>query len=95
MSCRQRTATRGGDGRGSRFQEDLYYRLDVVTLTLPRLDERREDIPFATHFVQQLSKKYDKGIAGFAPDALAVLASASWPGNVRQLYNVVEQCCAR
>jgi two-component system response regulator GlrR len=78
-----------------RFREDLYYRLDVVTLTLPRLDERREDIPLlAAYFVQQLAKKYDKGIVGIAPEALEALAAAAWPGNIRQLYNVVEQCCA-
>ncbi len=77
------------------FREDLYYRLDVVSLTLPRLDERREDIPLlATHFVKLLTSKNGKQINGFAPDALEVLATASWPGNVRQLYNVVEQCCA-
>lgn len=78
-----------------RFREDLYYRLDVVTLTLPRLDERREDIPLlAAYFVQQLNKKYDKGIVGIAPEALEALAAAAWPGNIRQLYNVIEQCCA-
>jgi len=78
-----------------RFREDLYYRLDVVTLTLPRLDERREDIPLlAAYFVQQLAKKYDKGIVGIAPEALEVLAAAAWPGNIRQLYNVIEQSCA-
>ena len=78
-----------------RFREDLYYRLDVVTLTLPRLDERREDIPLlAAYFVQQLSKKYDKGIVGIAPEALEALAAAAWPGNIRQLYNVIEQSCA-
>lgn len=77
------------------FREDLYYRLDVVTLALPRLEERREDIPLlANHFVQQLVKKYDKGIVGFAPEAIEALINAAWPGNVRQLYNVVEQCCA-
>jgi two-component system response regulator GlrR len=77
------------------FREDLYYRLDVVTLTLPRLDERREDIPLLTsYFVQQLVRKYDKGIVGIAPEALEALVNAAWPGNVRQLYNVVEQCCA-
>jgi len=77
------------------FREDLYYRLDVVTLTLPRLDERREDISLlASHFMQLLIKKYDKGITGIAPDALEALSTASWPGNVRQLYNVIEQCCA-
>ncbi len=77
------------------FREDLYYRLDVVTLALPSLDQRREDIPLlAAYFVQQLVKKYDKGIVGIAPEAIEVLASAAWPGNVRQLYNVVEQSCA-
>ena len=77
------------------FREDLYYRLDVVTLTLPRLEERREDIPLlANHFMRHLVKKYDKGITGIAPDALEALSTAAWPGNVRQLYNIVEQCCA-
>ena len=77
------------------FREDLYYRLDVVSLTLPRLEERREDIPpLAAHFVQQVAGKYGKPISGFAPDALEALATAAWPGNVRQLYNVVEQSCA-
>jgi len=77
------------------FREDLYYRLDVVSLTLPRLDERREDIPLlAAHFLRQLAAKYGKPISGFAPDAQEALATANWPGNVRQLFNVVEQCCA-
>lgn len=77
------------------FREDLYYRLDVVSLTLPRLDERREDIPLlAAHFVQLVVGKCGKAISGFAPDALEALATAAWPGNVRQLYNVVEQSCA-
>lgn len=77
------------------FREDLYYRLDVVSLSLPRLEERREDIPLlAAHFVQQLAGKYGKPMSGFAPDALEALATATWPGNVRQLYNVVEQSCA-
>ena len=77
------------------FREDLYYRLDVVSLTLPRLDQRREDIPLlAAHFVQLIAGKYGKTISGFAPDALEALSTAAWPGNVRQLYNVVEQSCA-
>lgn len=77
------------------FREDLYYRLDVVSLTLPRLDDRREDIPLlAAHFLRQLAAKYGKPISGFAPDAQEALATAGWPGNVRQLLNVVEQCCA-
>ena len=74
------------------FREDLYYRLDVVSLTLPRLEERREDIPpLAAHFVQQVAGKYGKPISGFAPDALESLATAAWPGNVRQLENVIER----
>lgn len=81
--------------KSGQFREDLYYRLDVVTLELPRLDERREDIPLlANHFVQLVAEKYGKKISGFAPEALEALATAAWPGNVRQLYNVVEQACA-
>ncbi len=77
------------------FREDLYYRLDVVSLTLPRLEDRREDIPLlAAHFAGLLAGKYGKPINGFAPDALEALATAAWPGNVRQLFNVVEQSCA-
>jgi len=74
------------------FREDLYYRLNVVSLSIPSLAERREDIPLlANHFLQDLSKKYKKKLKGFAPEALERLVSAPWPGNVRQLYNVVEQ----
>ena len=77
------------------FREDLYYRLNVVTLNLPTLAARREDIPLlANHFLQRLSTKYGKRLSGFAPEALKALTTASWPGNVRQLFNVVEQVCA-
>lgn len=77
------------------FREDLYYRLAVVTLLLPPLDERREDIALlAHHFLHALAAKYAKRLNGFAPEALAALVTARWPGNVRQLYNVVEQACA-
>ncbi|MCM5681999.1 sigma 54-interacting transcriptional regulator [Schlegelella sp. S2-27] len=77
------------------FREDLYYRLNVVSLTLPPLAERREDIPLlANHFLAKLAVKYGRRLNGFAPDALKALATASWPGNIRQLYNVVEQVCA-
>ncbi|MBT2322161.1 sigma 54-interacting transcriptional regulator [Variovorax paradoxus] len=77
------------------FREDLYYRLNVVTLNLPPLAARREDIPLlANHFLQRLSTKYGKRLSGFAPEALKALTTASWPGNVRQLFNVVEQVCA-
>ena len=77
------------------FREDLFYRLNVVSLSLPSLDQRREDIPLlATHFLQALVAKYRKKLNGFAPEALEALAIAPLPGNVRQLYNVVEQVCA-
>ncbi len=77
------------------FREDLYYRLAVVTLHLPTLAERREDIPLlANHFMARLAHKYSKKLNGFAPDAMKALATAQWPGNVRQLHNVVEQVCA-
>jgi two-component system response regulator GlrR len=77
------------------FREDLYYRLNVVTLMMPPLAERREDITLlANHFLQKLAAKYHKPLNGFAPDAQEALVSAPWPGNVRQLFNVVEQVCA-
>ncbi|MBS3996317.1 MAG: sigma 54-interacting transcriptional regulator [Hydrogenophaga sp.] len=79
----------------AQFREDLYYRLNVVTLTLPTLAERREDIALlANHFLSKLAAKYGKRSSGFAPEALKALTMAAWPGNVRQLYNVVEQVCA-
>ena len=77
------------------FREDLYYRLNVVSLALPPLRERREDIPLlANHFLGRLADKNRRNLNGFAPDALEMLISADWPGNVRQLYNVVEYCVA-
>ena len=77
------------------FREDLYYRLNVVALALPPLVERREDIPLlANHFLKTLAGKYRKTVHGFAPEALEMMVAASWPGNVRQLYNVVEQSVA-
>lgn len=78
-----------------RFREDLFYRLNVVRLRLPPLAERREDIPLiANHGLARLAGKYDKPIRGFAPKAVELLLQASWPGNVRQLLNVVEQSVA-
>lgn len=75
------------------FREDLFYRLNVVRLTVPPLDSRREDIPLlAQHFLAQIAARYKSPARAFAPDALERLNHARWPGNVRQLYNVVEQC---
>ncbi len=77
------------------FREDLYYRLNVVTLKLPSLDERPEDIALlADYFLKKLAPRYGRDKAAFAPEALELLVKAKWPGNVRQLYNVVEQSIA-
>jgi two-component system response regulator GlrR len=74
------------------FREDLYYRLNVVALEMPALAERREDIPLlANHFLQLLRGDETKKAKKFAPEAVELLLQAAWPGNVRQLYNVVEQ----
>ena len=77
------------------FREDLYYRLNVVALHLPPLSDRREDIPLlANYFLGRIAEKYSRSISGFAPEAIEALVAAPWPGNVRQLYNVVEQAVA-
>jgi len=77
------------------FREDLYYRLNVVKLHIPALAERREDIPLlANHFLSRLAGRYGRGPLAFAPDALELMVSAPWPGNVRQLLNVIEQAVA-
>jgi len=77
------------------FREDLYYRLNVVALTIPALAERPEDIvPLALHFLKQVAARYRKEVTSFAPEALEQLVIAPWPGNVRQLQNVVEQTVA-
>jgi len=77
------------------FREDLYYRLNVVALEIPSLVERREDIPLlASHFLGTLGDAQKKSVKGFSADAMEVLLSAPWPGNVRQLFNVVEQSVA-
>ncbi|MGD8875125.1 MAG: sigma 54-interacting transcriptional regulator, partial [Gammaproteobacteria bacterium] len=77
------------------FREDLYYRLNVVTLELPPLAERREDISMlANHFLQIFPDASKKGVTGFSAEAMEAMLSAPWPGNVRQLYNVVEQSIA-
>ncbi|NNM81303.1 MAG: sigma 54-interacting transcriptional regulator [Burkholderiales bacterium] len=77
------------------FREDMYYRLNVVEFLIPPLRERREDIPpLARHFLSQLAAKYGKNLNGYSPEAMDALIGAPWPGNVRQLLNVVEQIVA-
>ncbi|MDD3759826.1 MAG: sigma 54-interacting transcriptional regulator [Acidithiobacillus sp.] len=75
-----------------RFRDDLYYRLCVVTLELPALAERAEDIPLlAEHFLREAATRNRKDVRGIAPEAMELLVTAPWPGNVRQLANVIEQ----
>ncbi|HLR86460.1 MAG TPA: sigma 54-interacting transcriptional regulator [Wenzhouxiangella sp.] len=79
--------------RDHEFREDLYYRVNVVQLDIPPLRERPEDIvPLAEHFLSRLQRRPDESerIGGFSRDALRLLVGHSWPGNVRQLANVVE-----
>ncbi len=78
--------------KAGNFREDLYYRLNVVGFDIPSLAQRREDIPLlAGHFLNLITGKYQKNINGFAPEAMEMLVTAPWPGNVRQLQNIVEQ----
>ena len=75
-----------------RFREDLYYRLNVVTLNVPLLRERKEDIPLlAQHFLSTFAEKNRKQIKGFTPQAMDQLLKYDWPGNVRELMNAVER----
>jgi DNA-binding NtrC family response regulator len=75
-----------------RFREDLFYRLNVIRLTVPPLKERYEDIALlAQHFLVRFSRKNRKEIRGFATSALEALTSWEWPGNVRELENAVER----
>ena len=75
-----------------RFREDLYYRLNVVNIKLPTLDQRKEDIPLlVAHFLQQIAAEADQERKVYAPEAVEMLVTAEWPGNIRQLYNVVRQ----
>jgi two-component system response regulator GlrR len=77
------------------FREDLYYRLNVVNLVLPSLRERAEDVPLlARHLLQKIAQQHNIKITRFSAEAMQALSTAEWPGNVRQLVNVVEQCVA-
>ncbi|MFC2004909.1 sigma-54-dependent transcriptional regulator [Chloroflexota bacterium] len=74
------------------FREDLYYRLNVVTIELPPLRERREDIPLlAQHFLKKFAVENQKDITGFSPNAIDFLLKHEWPGNVRELENAIER----
>lgn len=75
-----------------RFREDLYYRLNVIPVTLPALRERREDIPLlADYFLTNISERNRKNVRGFSPKAVDMLMRSRWKGNIRELENVVER----
>ncbi|MFV9668698.1 two-component system response regulator GlrR [Pantoea sp. ARC607] len=77
------------------FREDLFYRLNVVNLKIPALHQRTEDIPLlANHLLRQAAERHKPQVRSFSVDAMKRLMAASWPGNVRQLVNVIEQCVA-
>ncbi|WP_022667761.1 sigma-54-dependent transcriptional regulator [Desulfospira joergensenii] len=74
------------------FRQDLYFRLNVVSIDIPALRERTEDIPeLALHFLEQFSQKNKKDVKGFSPDAMDAMIRYEWPGNVRELMNAVER----
>ena len=81
--------------RTGRFRSDLYYRLNVVQITLPPLRERRDDIPLlAAYYVERYSRTFNVAPKGITPAALERLVGYDWPGNIRQLQNVIERCFA-
>jgi len=81
--------------RQSKFREDLYYRLNVVEISLPPLRERAEDVvELSRFFMERYSREYGKSLLGISPDALAQLRSLSFPGNVRELQNLIERAVA-
>jgi transcriptional regulator with PAS, ATPase and Fis domain len=78
--------------KSGKFREDLFDRLNVVTITLPPLRERKEDIPLlANHFLQKFSEENHKNISHISPEALGILTQYSWPGNVRELEHTIER----
>ena len=73
------------------FREDLYYRINVVRLELPPLRDRKEDIPMlVNHFIDKLNKLRDKAVTGISQKALSLLMSHNYPGNIRELENIIE-----
>ena len=77
------------------FRSDLFFRLNVIQITLPPLRERREDIALlARYFMEKFAQKLRKNVVGFAPETLEILTAYSWPGNIRELENVIERAVA-
>ena len=83
------------DVRAGRFRQDLYYRLNVIRVEVPPLRERREDVrPLAEHFLARCAAEQEKDIRGLSPDAMRALEAYAFPGNVRELENVIERAVA-
>jgi DNA-binding NtrC family response regulator len=81
--------------RQNEFREDLFYRLNVITIALPPLRDRRDDIPLlAAHFVERFGEHRMPPVRGISPDALLMLQGYDWPGNVRELQNAIERAVA-
>ncbi len=81
-----------GEIRAGRFREDFYYRLNVITINLPPLRERVDDIePMARHFLSRFAARMKKDLSGISPEAVRLLESYHWPGNARELENVMER----
>lgn len=81
--------------KGGRFREDLFYRLNVIQIKLPPLRDRMEDLPMlAEHFLQRFASEYEKPIRGFREDALRSMLAYSYPGNIRELSNIIERAVA-
>ena len=82
----------GAEVAAGRFREDLFYRLNVVAVTLPPLRQRKSDIPaLVSHFIEKFATAYEKQVRGLLPGTLNVLLRYDWPGNVRELENVIER----
>ncbi len=76
-----------------RFREDLFYRINVINVHLPPLRERRDDLPLlVNHFIEQFNKKFGKNIKQFSSSAYEIISEYNWPGNIRELENVIEHC---
>lgn len=74
-----------------KFRRDLFYRLNVIPVSLPPLRDRKDDIPlFISHFIAYYNKKFSKNIRGISPEAMQLLMNYKWPGNVRELKNIIE-----
>ena len=80
------------EARAMRFRQDLYFRLDVLSIRLPPLRERQGDImPLVNHFLTQMNKRYRKNVKRFSPEAERIMLAYHWPGNIRELQNIVER----